>query len=377
MARDFKSIAQTIADGIKSGIYTETLPSIARLSKQYDVCPATVKKVLALLQDWNLVSGEHGRCVRINPKAECNAYFHKNIVILVSLYSMSIPYFERTLRELTDLLSKVYITTHLFFTSEQIHDCNFMPDCILTVSNTSEVMLETLLEKYPKCPVVRFFHSSTNYPSVSPNNRKTGYEAIQHLVDDCGHRHIGIIATQLRYKKDCFCQRYDGALEYAAKHPEVMLSMVEVPELEMYSPASFHQMESLMAKDPEITAVFALSDILALGVYAYAALHGLRIPDDLAVIGCDNENFGNCLIPALTTFTGNYLDTAQKLFKKILDALQGKKSNEGLYSNPILLAKGSTRKTNYQLEISNLSNFTLQGVSTQYSPTNTKNGTVP
>ena len=239
MSSDFKTIANEIADGIKSGIYTETLPSIARLSKQFGVCPATIKRILSVLQDWKLVSGEHGRCVRINPKAEGNAYYHKNIVILVSLYSMSIPYFERTLTELTDLLSKVYITTHLFFTPEQIQDCNFMPDCILAVSNTSEVMLEELLEKYPACPAVRFFHTSTNYPFVTSNNRKVGYDAIQHLADDCGHRHIGIIATQLKYRNDCFCQRYDGALEYAARHPKVKLSMVEVPELEMYSSASF------------------------------------------------------------------------------------------------------------------------------------------
>ena len=345
MPSDFETIAKEIANGIKNGIYAETLPSIASLSKQFDICPATVKRVLAVLRDWRLVSGEHGRCVRINPKAEGNMFFHKNVVILVSLYAMSIPYFEQTLTELTDLLSKVFITTHIFFTSEQIHDCNFMPDCILAVSNTSEVMLEALLEKYPECPVVRFFHSSTNYPSVSPNNQKIGYEAIQHLADDCGHRHIGIIATQLRYKKDCFCQRYDGALKYAANHPEVKLSMVEVPELEMYSHASFHQMDCLMQLDPKITAVFALNDILALGVYAYAALHNLRIPEDLAVIGCDNENFGKCLIPALTTFTGNYLDSAQMLTQKILDALQGNKSKEALLSAPILLVKESTRKS--------------------------------
>ena len=60
MPSDFKTIAKTIADGIKSGVYTETLPSIARLSEQFDVCPATVKRILAQLQDWDLVTGEHG-----------------------------------------------------------------------------------------------------------------------------------------------------------------------------------------------------------------------------------------------------------------------------------------------------------------------------
>ena len=346
MPNDFKTIAKKIADGIKSGVYTETLPSIARLSEQFDVCPATIKRILAQLQDWDLVSGEHGRCVRINPKAEGNEFFHKNIVILVSLYSISIPFFEETLTSLTNLLSNIYITTHIFFSLEQMRDCTFKPDCILAVSNTSQVMLEELLAKFPNCPVVRFFHISNNYPFVAPNHKKVGYDALRHLADDCGHTHIGLLATQLKYKKRCFGLRYEGAMEYAARHPEIKVSMVEVPELEMQGPASFHCMESLMEMDPEITAVFAFCDMLALGVYSYAYQYNRRIPDDLAVIGCDNQIFGKCLVPALTTFSDDAMEVAQMLFQRILDALQGKVNKEIPFSSPYLVIRGSTQKSN-------------------------------
>ena len=345
MPSDFKTIAKTIADGIKSGVYTETLPSIARLSEQFDVCPATVKRILAQLQDWDLVSGEHGRCVRINPKAEGNAFFHKNIVILISLYMISLPYFEETLTLLTNMLSKLYMTTHIFFTEEQLEGYTFVPDCILAVSNTSMVMLETLKEKYPKCPVVRMNNISNNYSFVESDNVYVGYEAIRQLADDCGHRHIGMIATQLQYKKYCFRQRYDGAMKYAAEHRDIKLSVVELPSQEIYGHASYHQMEKLMKMDPEITGVFASCDMLAVGVYSYAHQHNLKIPDDLAVIGCDNENYGKCLVPALTTFVENYMDVAQMLFQVILDAIQGKKTRQARFTTPVLLIKGSTRKT--------------------------------
>ena len=55
---EFMSLAEKIADGIKSGIYQDTLPSIARLSEKFDVCPATVKRVLSQLRDWDLVDGQ-------------------------------------------------------------------------------------------------------------------------------------------------------------------------------------------------------------------------------------------------------------------------------------------------------------------------------
>ena len=337
-------IAIEISDGIKNGVFTETLPSISRLSKQFGVCPATIKRVLAQLRDWDLVSGEHGRCVRINPKAESNEFFHKNIVILVTLYSVSMPYFENTLTLLTNMLSKMFMTTHIFFSDDQIQECRFVPDCILSVSNTSQVMLNTLLEKFPDCPVVRFVHVSNNYPYVGPDSRKEGYEAMRHLVDDCGHRHIGMITTQLKYKNDCFNQRYEGALDYVNAHPEVKLSMAEVPEMEMFSQSCYHQMERLMEMDPEITAVFASNDIFALGVYSYAYQHNLRIPDDLAVIGADNEKIGKCLVPALTTFDDDSLDVAKLLFQQLIDALQGNRTKKVLTSLPFLIVRGSTVK---------------------------------
>ena len=77
MAREFEGIARQIETEIVNGTYADTLPSIARLSEMFDVCPATVKRILSCLRDRELVSGEHGRCVRVNPKASGNQKMNK------------------------------------------------------------------------------------------------------------------------------------------------------------------------------------------------------------------------------------------------------------------------------------------------------------
>jgi len=246
---------------------------------------------------------------------------------------------------LTNMLSKHYMTPHVFFTTDQIRECRFVPDCILAVSNTSQALLDAILERFPDSPVVRFIYSDDDYPAVLPDSRSTGYEAIRHLAEDCGHRHIGIITTQLQYKNVCFNQRYEGAMEYAAKHPEIRLSMAEVHELEMFSHSSFHRMEELMANDPKITAVFASNDMLALGVYSYAFQHNLRIPDDLAVMGCDNLALCKCLVPALTSFQEDVNHVAKIIFQQFIDTLQGKKPQKLMMSTPSLIVRGSTQKT--------------------------------
>ena len=344
MAQEFMTIAEQIAAGIKNGTYTDTLPSIARLSEQFQVCPATVKRILSLLRDWDLVNGEHGRCVRINPKAVGNLYFHKNVVILAGLSTIATPFFAKTLEQLTDALNACNMCVHVFLSENQIQECIFTPDCAVTVNVNSRIMEDLLLSRFPKCPVVRLNQPSNRFPYVISNGYKAGYEALRHLAEDCGHTHIGVLATQLQYPRACFRQRYDGALEYVRKHPEIRLSMVEVPGLEPSCPDSFSCMGELMKQDPAITAVFALRDMLALGVYCYAAEHHLKIPDDLAVIGFDNEIFSQAVTPQLTTLSENAPDTAECLFRIIRDVLLGRHPGQAHLADPRLLVRGSTCK---------------------------------
>ena len=51
----FTEIANEIASGIREGKYPDTLPSIRALSEMFSVCPATVKRVISQLRDWDLV----------------------------------------------------------------------------------------------------------------------------------------------------------------------------------------------------------------------------------------------------------------------------------------------------------------------------------
>ncbi len=344
MAQQFMEIAKAIAQGIKTGTYADTLPSISRLSELFEVCPATVKRILAQLREWDLVAGEHGRCVRVNPKAVGNVYFHKNVVILVDLAAISTPFYAKTLERLTDSLNSLNICIHIFLSENQVRECIFRPECAVAVGSTSRVLEEILLTRFPDCPVVRWNQPSDHLPYIMSDGRKAGYEALRHLAEECGHTHIGVLATQLQYTRASFRQRYDGALDYAGKHPRIRLSMEEVPELGLWSQAGFRLMGKLMEKDPAITAVFATCDMLALGVYSYAAVHKLRIPDDLAVIGFDNENFGLALTPRLTTLSENEQTTSEYLFQTVRDLLMGRETESVHLTDPVLIVRDSTCK---------------------------------
>lgn len=342
MSLDFAQIAKKIEMDIKNGTYPDTLPSITSLAKMFQVCTSTVKRSLSLLRSQDLVSGEHGRCVRVNSKAVSNPYFRKNVIFLTSLVNLSMPFYAETLELLTKLLFEKYISVHIFISENQANECSFTPDCVVFINSEKQVLLDTLLRRFPDCNVIKLNQRSSRFPYVITDNYNAGYKAMRHLAEDCGHTHIGILATQLHYPQAIFHQRYCGAMDYAKKHPSVKLSMVEVAELDLESAGRL--MPQLMKKDPQISAVFASCDIMALGVYGYAARYGLKIPEDLAVIGVDNQSFGKSLVPPLTTMSENVKETADHLYFGILNLLMNNPVDRECFTQPYLIEKESTVK---------------------------------
>ena len=136
-------------------------------------------------------------------------------------------------------------------------------------------------------------------PSVGSANWAGGLAATRHLLD-CGHRRIGIITGPADML--CSLARLDGfrsAMKVAGLEPD--------PALIAYG--DFHAeggyaraLEMLdLADDRRPTAVFAGSDLQALGVMEAARVRGLRVPEDLSVVGYDDIEIAQWTSPALTT----------------------------------------------------------------------------
>ena len=134
-------------------------------------------------------------------------------------------------------------------------------------------------------------------PSVGATNWAGGLAATEHLLD-LGHRRIGAIAGPADYL--CSRARTDGyrsALERAG----IRFDPALVRNGDFRHEGGFlHGGELLDLADPP-TAIFAGSDQHALGVYEAARQRGLRIPQDLSVVGFDDLPVDRWLSPPLTT----------------------------------------------------------------------------
>jgi DNA-binding LacI/PurR family transcriptional regulator len=82
-------------------------------------------------------------------------------------------------------------------------------------------------------------------------------------------------------------------------------------------------MRALLSREPELDAVFVGNDLMAIG--AMRALHavGRRVPDDVAVVGFDDNPAAAGLTPALTTVAQTVSQMGQTMAHALLSLLQG------------------------------------------------------
>jgi LacI family transcriptional regulator len=134
-------------------------------------------------------------------------------------------------------------------------------------------------------------------PTIGATNWAGGLSATEHLLA-LGHRRIGFIAGPRSLL--CSRARLDG---YRAGLEAAGIEMVDplIRQGDFYTESGYDGGNALLdLRDPP-TAIFASSDQMAFGVYEAVRRHGLRVPDDVSVVGFDDLPEVRWASPPLTT----------------------------------------------------------------------------
>ena len=173
--------------------------------------------------------------------------------------------------------------------------------------NVPMVLLATQSEKYP-------------FPFVKVNDHDAAYSATQYLINK-GHTRIGMIsgnADDLIAGKP----RIDGFTK-ALKDNNIPVKNNRIVVTKGFGfSEGVAGLKSLLTIDPEITAIFAASDEIAIGAISSAYHLGIKVPDELSIIGYDNLSFAEMSIPPLTTVAQPFVEmgeTAGNILFKMLD----------------------------------------------------------
>jgi LacI family transcriptional regulator len=179
---------------------------------------------------------------------------------------------------------------------------------------------------------------------VEMDNRNGGYMATQHLLER-GYRRIGLIAGPLTWWAASERRRgWQDALTAAG----VPFDDSQIVEGNWSAESGEQGLHKLVRKFPDVQAVFACNDQMALGSMRAAQSLGKRIPEDLAVVGFDDTPESAFYFPSLTTIRQDLYElghVAVRTFVQIREAEQRSEHTtptQTLLLQPQLIIREST-----------------------------------
>jgi len=150
--------------------------------------------------------------------------------------------------------------------------------------------------------------------TVGSDHSLTGLLATRHLIER-GHRKIATITGPLsRRVTRSRLQGYRRALEEAGITYEASL----IEEADWQISGGFEATRGLLSRRPGVTAIFAQNDTMAIGVLSFLRDLGRRVPEDCAVVGCDDLEVAAHTVPPLTSVRVPFHETGEQAMRLLL-----------------------------------------------------------
>jgi len=136
-----------------------------------------------------------------------------------------------------------------------------------------------------------------SFPYIKIDDYRASYDAVAYLIQR-GHRQIAMIGGS---EDDPIAgkPRLDG-YRAALKHHNLPIREEYVAHGDFDFRSGMRAMDTLWDRAPQLTAVFAASDEMAVGALNSAHRHGKRVPDDLSIVGFDDTQLAEMVPPGLT-----------------------------------------------------------------------------
>ena len=159
-----------------------------------------------------------------------------------------------------------------------------------------------------------------NLSSVCTDDRQAARCAMDSLIAQ-GHRKFVIVGGD-REVSDTSRLRYEGCLQSFRKHGIEYDEELDYRGVRFSYQDGYNATQQLIANERKFTALFAFSDVMAIG--AIRALHnnGLRVPKDVSVMGFDGLMLGSFLVPQLSTVIQSARIMAQRSVEILLNHIE-------------------------------------------------------
>jgi len=175
------------------------------------------------------------------------------------------------------------------------------------------------------CVLVSNDASDLNFPnlsSVATDDRAAAYSAVNALLE-LGHRRVAMIGGD-RAVSDTSRLRYEGCMQALQDKNVAFDPQLDYVGTRYSYRGGYQAVRKLLADGRQFTALFAAADVMAIGAIRALRDSGLRVPEDVSVMGFDGLSIGAYLIPQLSTVAQSVQPMAQRSVEILLAGIREK-----------------------------------------------------
>lgn len=166
-------------------------------------------------------------------------------------------------------------------------------------------------------------------PRISPNHCisfdiQNAFDTLLHTLTGLGHKNIAFLSGLSLASPHHW--RYIAWKDALARHGLPLDDALLVDGLpgEITNEAEgMRAARELLARKKAFTALFAVNDLMALGAMRALHLSGLRVPEDVSVVGCDHLQVLQSITPSLATMDMHTFETGKLLMRMLIDEING------------------------------------------------------
>lgn len=167
---------------------------------------------------------------------------------------------------------------------------------------------------------------SKRLDSIVIDNSRAAYEAVLYLAK-AGHRSIGYLHAGVNIRN--FLERQSGFVSAMHEVAPEGMEKTHVVRVGSTVQSAYDDMCVYLDTNPTLcTAYFADNDIVAVGCMKALADHGVKMPDDVSIIGFDDTTYCDLVTPRLSTMVVPKAAMGELAVKRLIELIQGETQGE-------------------------------------------------
>jgi len=208
---------------------------------------------------------------------------------------------------------------------------------ILCSARLPDAELFPLVRQHPAAVLLNRPALGEAVGSLRVDDAHGAVRAVGHLLA-LGRRHLGLLAGPPNsYSAQQRLEGFTLALEGAGYG----LGSAQRPFCAPTEAGGYEAARALLSAHPEIDALFCYNDLVAIGALRACAELARRVPEDVAVVGCDDVRLASLVTPSLTTLRVPKYDLGQRAVQMLLGRTESREAVEDAVVKPELVVRES------------------------------------